>query len=110
MTPAPFHRRGLLSLALAALTLAACSPGPQLVTSTTVNGQTIKVYATGSGARTSRVEQNGGETRVAIGGAQVAVHPDGRVVVNGAETRYGPFAELAVTVGDGDRVEVKVVR
>lgn len=106
----PSRRSALVAFA-AALLLAACSPsGPQLIASTTVNGRTIKVYATGSASRSSSVEQNGAVTRITVGNRRTVIDPDGRVSVDGTETAHGAFTELSVTFGDGDRVEVRVVR
>ncbi len=107
-----FSRRRTLALVGVALMLGACSPfGPSEIASTTVNGRTIRVYATGSASRSSGIEQNGQTTRLTLGNNQtVIINPDGRVSVNGVETAYGSFTELSVTVGDGGQVEVKVVK
>lgn len=107
----PLSRRSALVAIAATLALAACSPsGPQLIASTTVNGRTIKVYAAGSASRSSSIEQNGAATHVTVGNRRVVIHPDGRVSVDGTETAHGAFSELSVTFGDGERVEVRVVR
>jgi len=105
-------RRDALALIGAALALGACSPfGPSEIASTTVNGRTIRVFARGSASRSSSVEQSGQTTRLTLGNNQVViVNPDGRVSVNGTETAHGPFTELSITIGDGDRIEVKVVK
>lgn len=108
---APLSRRGAAAALLAALALAACSPsGPQLIASTTVNGRTIKVFATGGASHSSGIAQSGGATRLTLGNRQVVVHPDGRVSVDGVETAHGPFTELHVTISGGGQIEVKVVR
>lgn len=104
-------RRHALLSASAAMALAACSPsGPQLIASTTVNGRTIKVFATGGASHSSGLAQSGGATRLTLGSREVVVHPDGRVSVDGVETAHGPFTELHVTVSGDGRIEVKVVR
>ena len=106
---APSRRNAFLMIG-AALALGACF-GPSEIASTTVNGRTIKVYATGSASRSSSIEQSGQTTRLTLGNNQVViVNPDGRVSVNGTETAHGPFTELSITIGDGDRIEVKVVK
>ena len=104
-------RRTVFPALLAPLVLAGCSPsGPQQIASTTVNGRTIRVYATGSASRSSSVEQNNAVTRLTVGNRRVEINPDGRVSVDGVETAHGAFTELSVTFGDGGSVDVRVIR
>ena len=97
-------------LALAVLT-AGCAPsGPRLISSSSVNGRTIKVYASGSAAQNSDIEQNNDVTKLKLGTHVLVINADGRVSLDGKETAYGTFSELSVTIGDGDKVEVKVIK
>ncbi|WP_439573660.1 hypothetical protein [Phreatobacter sp.] len=110
-TAALLSRRTAFITLFAPLVLAGCSPsGPQQIASTSVNGRTIRVYATGSAARSSSVEQINALTRLTVGNRRVEINPDGRVSVDGVETAHGAFTELSVTFGDGGRVDVRVVR
>ncbi|WP_164076741.1 hypothetical protein, partial [Stenotrophomonas maltophilia] len=71
--------------------------GPTLISSSTVNGKTINVFASGNAPRNSDIEQTGATTRLKLGTRVVVINPDGRVSVDGVETAYGPFTEMSVT-------------
>lgn len=104
-------RRNVIAVIALAAGLAACNPfGPTLISSSTVNGKKINVFASGSAPRNSDVEQNGTATRLKLGTRVVVVNLDGRVSVDGVETAYGPFTEINVTLGDNNTIEVKVVK
>jgi hypothetical protein len=103
--------RGGVVCALFALALFAASGAvakPQLISSSSVNGKTVNVYAEGSGSRNADIEQNNDITILKIGPHTIIINPDGRVSVDGKETSYGPFKELNVTFGDGDKIEITV--
>ncbi len=103
--------RGSLVCALFVLAILAASGAvakPQLISSSSVNGKTVNVYAEGSGSQNADIEQNNDITILKIGSHTIIINPDGRVSVDGKETSYGPFKELDVTIGDGDKIEIKV--
>lgn len=103
--------RGGVVCALFALALFAASGAvakPQLISSSSVNGRTVNVYAEGSGSQNADIEQNNDITILKIGAHTIIINPDGRVSVDGKETSYGPFRELNVTVGSGDKIEITV--
>lgn len=103
--------RGSVVCALFALAILAASGAvakSQLISSSSVNGKTVNVYAEGSGSQNADIEQNNDITILKIGPHTIIINPDGRVSVDGKETSYGPFKELNVTIGDGDKIEIKV--
>ncbi len=105
--------RGSVVCALFALAILATSGAvakPQLISSSSVNGKTVNVYAEGSGSQNADIEQNNDITILKIGPHTIIINPDGRVSVDGKETSYGLFSELDVTIGDGDKIEIKVVK
>ena len=103
--------RGGVVCALFALAILAASGAvakPQLISSSSVNGKTVNVFADGNGSQNVDIEQNNDITILKIGSHTIIINPDGRVSVDGKEASYGPFKELDVTIGDGDKIEIKV--
>jgi hypothetical protein len=101
--------RTALCLLVAGFLLAACSAsGPKLISSTSVNGQTVKVFAVGGASPSVDISQIGDTTELKIGAHTIVIKSDGSVTVDGQSKSYGKFTELDVTIGDGDKVDIKV--
>ncbi len=81
---------------------------PRLVSSTSINGRTIKVLVVGNGSPSVNLQQRDDNATLKIGTHTILIAPDGRVSVDGKETSYGIFRELDVTIGDDDTVQIKV--
>jgi hypothetical protein len=81
----------------------------RMVSSTSVNGQTIKVFVAGNTSPSVNVQQINGNATLNVGTHTIHVTPDGLVSVDGNENSYGRFRELDVTIGDGDSIQIKVM-
>lgn len=81
---------------------------PNLVSSTSSNGRTIKVFVVGDGSPSVNIAQINDKATLKIVAHTILVSPDGRVSVDGKETSYGKFSELDVTIGADDSIVIKV--
>jgi hypothetical protein len=81
---------------------------PNLVSSTSANGRTIKVFVVGDGSPSVNIAQINDKATLKIGAHTILIAPDGRVSVDGKETSYGKFSELDVTIGADDSIVIKV--
>jgi predicted amidohydrolase len=88
--------------------IVAQASSPRLVSSSSTNGRTIKVFAVGNGSPSVDVEQINDKATLKFGAHTILIAPDGRVSVDGKETSYGKFIELDVTIGDNDSIVIKV--
>jgi hypothetical protein len=80
----------------------------KLVSSTSVNGRTIRVFVVGNGSPAVSVQQINDHAMLKVGTHTIAVSSDGRISVDGNENSYGQFHELDVTFGSDDSVQIKV--
>jgi hypothetical protein len=99
---------GAAILALALTALSCSKSGPQLIASSTVNGKTVKVFSDGGPERVA-LERNGDTTRVTFGSHEIVINPDGSVSIDGTEKPYGKFTEIDITIGAGDKIDIKVI-
>jgi hypothetical protein len=92
----------------AAERLIVVAQAPKLVSSTSVNGRTIRVFVVGNCSPVVNVQQINDHAMLKVGTHTIAVSSDGRISVDGNENSYGQFHELDVTFGADDSVRINV--
>lgn len=109
--------RGAVALAFVSAGLVAAAggwaqtePASRLLASSSVNGRTFRVFSVGGGSPRVVLSQVDATARISFGTHAIVVAADGTVTVDGETRSQGAFRGLDVTIGDGERIDLKVVR
>jgi hypothetical protein len=78
------------------------------VSTVTIDGKTIRIYAPGGAYSLSVSNEPDGAQKIEVRERTIVVTPDGRITVDGTPLAVGGFSELALVVHPDRRVETRV--